>query len=101
MEVFKSDEMIGACGGSSIAVFEKVKPDWFPLFENGFAVGKQANESGYVHDTKGFLWGAGLSFRRSLWIEPKNRGFKNLTLGRQGKNITAGKMPSFVMRSVC
>lgn len=90
-DVFESDKTIAACGGISVAVFEKEKPEWFLYFENSFAVGKQANESGYVEDTKGFLWGAGLSFRRSLWMELTQRGFKNLTVGRQGKNITAGE----------
>jgi len=91
VEVFSSDETIGACGGSSNAVFEKEAPEWFAEFENNFAVGKQMDKSGFIDEYKGFLWGAGLSFRKSLWIELQQRGFQNLTVGRQGKNISAGE----------
>lgn len=90
-DIFAMDKKIGACGGRSEAVFEKAKPEWFPYFENSFAAGTQADEGGYIENTKGFLWGAGLSFRKSLWTELKRRGYKNLTVGRQGKNITAGE----------
>jgi glycosyltransferase involved in cell wall biosynthesis len=89
--IFSADEKTGACGGKIEAVFEKGEPDWFGLFENSFAVGSQAASAGYVDDAKGFLWGAGLSFRKSLWTTLQQRGFKNLTVGRQGKSITAGE----------
>jgi glycosyltransferase involved in cell wall biosynthesis len=89
--IFSADEKTGACGGRSEAVFEKEEPEWFSLFENSFAVGSQAASAGYVDDTKGFLWGAGLSFRKSLWFALQQRGFSNLTIGRQGKSITAGE----------
>lgn len=88
--IFSTDKNIGACGGSSEAVFESIKPDWFSSYENSFAVGRQADETGYIENKKGFLWGAGLSFRKSLWQDLQNRGFKNLTIGREGKSITAG-----------
>ena len=89
--IFSSDAQIGACGGSSEAVFETTQPAWFSDNENSFAVGKQAHETGYIEDKKGFLWGAGLSFRKSLWQELLRRGFKNLTIGREGQNTTAGE----------
>lgn len=89
--IFCLDKEIGACGGSSEAVFENEKPDWFPAYENSFAVGRQADESGYIENKKGFFWGAGLSFRKSLWQELMKRGFENLTIGREGQNITAGE----------
>jgi glycosyltransferase involved in cell wall biosynthesis len=91
IEVFSSDESIGACGGSSKAVFEDECPGWFAQFENNYAVGRQMEKSGFIDAHKGYLWGAGLSFRKSLWQELQQRGFKNLTVGREGKNITAGE----------
>jgi len=90
-EVFILDDKIGICGGSSKAFFENSMPDWFNEYEKNFAVGKQAYESGYIENTTGFLWGAGLSFRKSLWIELQKKGFRNLTIGREGKEITAGE----------
>ena len=88
---FAMNEKIGACSGRSEAVFESTAPEWFPLFESSFAVGRQANESGIIDDKKGYLWGAGFSFRKSLWFNLKKKGFKNLTVGRQGKNIYSGE----------
>ena len=90
-DVFAMNENIGACGGRSEAEFESVSPEWFSLFENSFAVGRQAGESGIIDDKKGFLWGAGISFRKSLWFRLQKKGFKNLTVGRQGESITAGE----------
>jgi glycosyltransferase involved in cell wall biosynthesis len=90
-DVFAMNEKIGACGGRSEAIFEEHKPEWFDDYQSSFAVGVQGDQSGIVDDKKGFLWGAGLSFRKSLWHELENRGFKNLTVGREGKNITAGE----------
>jgi len=91
VEIFSLNEKIGACGGKSEAVFEKNKPDWFDKYQNAFAVGTQGEQSGIIDDKKGFLWGAGLSFRNSIWQDLQRRGFKNLTLGREGENINAGE----------
>jgi glycosyltransferase involved in cell wall biosynthesis len=90
-EVFSINKKIGACGGKSEAIFEKTKPGWFDTYENSFAVGAQADQSGIIDNKKGFLWGAGLSFRKQLWQQLQQRGFKNLTLGREGMKITAGE----------
>jgi len=90
-DVFAMNEKIGACSGRSEAVFESAAPEWFSLFESSFAVGRQASESGIIDDKKGYLWGAGFSFRKSLWFRLQKKGFKNLTVGRQGKNIYSGE----------
>lgn len=90
-DLFATNEKIAACSGRSEAVFESAAPEWFPLFENSFAVGTQASESGIIDDKKGYLWGAGFSFRKSLWCNLQKKGFKNLTVGRQGKNMSAGE----------
>lgn len=89
-ETLHTDDRTGACGGKTEAVFERDPPEWFRCFEHSFAVGRQAGQSGYIEHTKGYLWGAGLSFRKSIWNELQKRGFKNLTTGRAGEAITAG-----------
>lgn len=91
VSIFNKDEKIGACGGRIEAEFEKDIPEWFEEYKNHFAVGHQADETGYVDNKKGYLWGAGLSFRKHLWDELQSRGFKNLTVGREGTNINAGE----------
>lgn len=89
--IFSANSKVGACGGRSEAVFETPPPEWFPLYENNFAVGRQMDKSGIIDQQKGFLWGAGLSFRKSLWETLLQQGFTNLTVGRQGKIISAGE----------
>lgn len=89
-EVFE-DPVVGACGGRGEASFEEERPEWFSEVASGFAVGKQADSSGYVDDARGYLWGAGLSFRKSIWEELQMRHFEPQTVGRQGKNISAGE----------
>jgi glycosyltransferase involved in cell wall biosynthesis len=89
-DVFAMNDKIGACGGQSEAVFENTSPEWFPLFENSFAVGRQANESGIVNEKKGFLWGAGLSLKKSVWDDLQKRNYINLTLDREGKTLSSG-----------
>jgi hypothetical protein len=37
------------------------------------------------------LWGAGLTFRLSIWKELQRRNFKNFTVGREGKSLSAGE----------
>lgn len=89
-DVFESDKTIGACGGSVEAVFEKDEPHWFPYFKNNYAVGRQADESGVIDNSKGFLWGAGLSFRKSIWEELQRRKYVTLTLDREGNTLSSG-----------
>jgi len=88
--IFLQDKNIGACGGKVEAAFENEMPDWFEEFANSFAVGKQSDQTGYIENKKGFLWGAGLTIRKSLWQELESRNFKNLTLDREGYSLSAG-----------
>ncbi len=62
--ILNKDKKIGAAGGWSEAASNVEIPDWFHGL-NGYAVGRQAPESG---DLVGryHLWGAGLATRKSL-----------------------------------
>jgi len=90
VEIFSLNEKIGACGGKSETVFEKNKPEWFDEYQNAFAVGTQGEQSDIIDDKKGFLWGAGLSFKKSIWEELQKRKYINLTLDREGKTLSSG-----------
>lgn len=90
-DVFSMDPQIAAAGGQSLPAFEKTAPEWFSRYQQHYAVGKQMDRSGYIENEKGFLWGAGLSFRKSIWERLKSNGYQNLTVGRQGKNMMAGE----------
>ena len=81
---------VGACGGYNEPVFEEVPPDWFEKSKGSYAVGCQATQAGDVTDSRGFLWGAGLSLRRKAWRQLVCQGFRFSLFDRCGNNLTAG-----------
>lgn len=89
-EIMSKDPSIGACGGPSEAAFESTPPAWFDTFQQNYAVGPQGERSGYVPDSRGFLWGAGLTIRRSAWMQVCERGFELLMPDRRGQKLSSG-----------
>jgi glycosyltransferase involved in cell wall biosynthesis len=81
---------IGACGGYSEAVCELTPPWWFDRYKKYYAIGPQGDEAGDIASTRGFLWGAGLSIRKSAWQQLVKDGFRPLLTDRQGAALTAG-----------
>jgi glycosyltransferase involved in cell wall biosynthesis len=88
--LFEANNKMGACGGRNAAVFENIIPTWFDAFKESFAVGQQANKTGKIDKETGFLWGAGLSLRKSSWEALQKKNYVNLTLDRQGNILSAG-----------
>jgi glycosyltransferase involved in cell wall biosynthesis len=81
---------MGACGGYTEAVCEITPPSWFESYKRFYAIGAQANESGDISHKKGFLWGAGLSIRKTAWQQLVNHGFRPLLVDRQGTALSTG-----------
>ena len=77
-EVMSEHATIGACGGISKAACEVKAPAWFEAFKSSYAIGAQGQEAGVVPEERGFLWGAGLTVRRSVWQELVSSGFRSL-----------------------
>jgi glycosyltransferase involved in cell wall biosynthesis len=82
---------VGACGGRTIAISERPFPTWFTSFQWAYAVGQQAESEGDVTESRGYLWGAGLTVRRSAWVQLTEAGFRPLCVGRRGKSLAAGE----------
>ncbi len=59
---------VGAVGGKGIPVFPTnwQSPSWFATYSEGYAVGQQGGETGYV-TKRGYLWGAGLGSRTAVY----------------------------------
>jgi len=90
--IFSNDPEIGACGGQIKASLDSVAPGWFQQFAEYYAVGPQAQSSGDITWTRGYLWGAGLCIRQTAWAELKRRGFRPLTSGRTvGHKLISGE----------
>lgn len=58
---------VAALGGFGIAAADCL-PAWFADYQFGYAVGPQAKNTGYL-DKTAFLWGAGMAFRKALYLE--------------------------------
>ena len=94
-EIFELNPEIGIIGGKNEAVFEIQPPVWFEKLKGSFAVGEQNSNTADITDTRGYVWGAGLSFRKSVYLKAKNAGFKPLLSGRKGNKLTAGEDTEF------
>jgi GT2 family glycosyltransferase len=91
-EVMSQHPEAGACGGQSEPVHEILPPPvWFEQFKAWFAVGPDLPEECDVTDSRGVLWSAGLTIRRSAWKELRSNGFHFLLPGRQGSALSAGE----------
>lgn len=84
--IISSNSQIGVLGGRSEPIFTSVYPFWFTSFQNYYAVGVQAINSGDISH-RGYLWGAGSIFRRDVVLRLFNSGFCfNLSL-HKGKPV--------------
>jgi glycosyltransferase involved in cell wall biosynthesis len=90
-EIMVSHLEVAAAGGLNKAVCESEPPEWFHRFSHYYAIDKQGDKTGYVCDSRGFLWGAGLVLRRSAYEELAENGFIFLLSGRKGDRLDAGE----------
>jgi glycosyltransferase involved in cell wall biosynthesis len=87
---------VGACGGFNEPVCEVDPPAWFDAFHFSYATGSQGAapgdpSGGDVTDTRGHLWGAGLTVRKEAWDHLVGNGFRPLLVDRQGSaNFNSG-----------
>jgi len=81
---------VGACGGAIEAVCETVPPPWFNTVQHYYAVGEQAQRAGDVTWSRGYLWGAGLTVRKSAWEALVSHGFRFHLSDRAGYEMSSG-----------
>jgi glycosyltransferase involved in cell wall biosynthesis len=87
-DVMSQQPQVGACGGQNDAVYEVAPPQWLVrLGAESLAVGQQSSQGGDVTDTRGLLWGAGLTIRRSAWQDALSQGVTLHVAGRQGAEL--------------
>jgi len=89
-----------AIGGRSAAVFETgvVAPDWFEEYQMGYAVGPQGEEGDIT--ARGYLWGAGVIFRKSAYRSVINPAFPSLLTDRKGNELSSGGDSEMCLRFV-
>jgi glycosyltransferase involved in cell wall biosynthesis len=79
-----------ACNGISTASFEDKEPWWFKYFETNFAVGNQGKQTGYIPLERGFLFGAGLSVRKSSLLDLYKKNYPAIQSGRLINDLRGG-----------
>lgn len=90
--IFTEHPEVGLCGGNILAVHESQPPEWFERFQESFAVGTQGDETpSDITQTRGHLWGAGLSLRKEALDKLFSAGFSPLLTGRTGRRMLAGE----------
>lgn len=89
-EIMGARPEVGALGGYCEAAFEAPPPAWFKDFSRSYAVGEMAPAAGDVTWTRGYLFGAGLTIRKSAWDSLRQAGYKPMLSDRSGKALTSG-----------
>jgi glycosyltransferase involved in cell wall biosynthesis len=89
-EILSAHPEVAACGGDIEAAPEVQLPRWFDAQQRNYAVGKQGKGAGYIADTPGYLFGAGLGIRRSAWEKLLANGFTQLAADRTGAASMGG-----------
>jgi glycosyltransferase involved in cell wall biosynthesis len=89
--IFREHPEVGMCGGQNAGAFEKEPPEWAEKILSSYAIGIQGKATGNITGSKGFVWGAGMSFRKSAFERLIEAGYNSLLTGRNGKNLAAGE----------
>ena len=82
---------VGLAGGLGIPVSTVPLPSWFEGYQSAYAVGKQADEEGYVPKSRTYLHGAGIVMRKEAWDFLMEQGFTFHLGGRTGKSLGSGE----------
>ncbi|MCC6231518.1 MAG: glycosyltransferase [Verrucomicrobiales bacterium] len=90
-EIMTANPRLGACGGFSEAVCEVPPPAWFETYAHCYAVGPQGDPTRDHAGLRIRLWGAGLNLRREALDRLARQGFEPVSMGRQGKRLSAGE----------
>lgn len=74
--------------GKGIAVFEVEQPEWFGAYaQSSYAVGSPLPKTGYFPREVKQVAGAGMVFKKSIWINLRNTGYGFFTSKGRGKAV--------------
>lgn len=84
-----ADDTIGAMGGICTAVSDIDLPAWFSKYAEAYAVGKQAQQQGYING-KGYINGAGMVTRKTFFQSSVNKQLPVILTDRKGNSLSTG-----------
>jgi hypothetical protein len=89
-EIMAAQPDVAALGAHCEAECAQTPPAWFEAFSRSYAIGGMADAAADVTRSKGYLYGAGLSVRKSAWQAVQQKGFTPLLMDRTGSALTSG-----------
>jgi hypothetical protein len=89
VETMRQHPHVGALGGVNEPVFAADRPQWFDKVANIYAVGPTPVSGGDVTEAHA-LFGAGFVLRRSAFADMRMKGFRSISMDRQGGNLGGG-----------
>lgn len=90
-EIFLAHPKIGMFAGYNEGVCEVPPPPWFEPYKVAYAIGSQGNGTSDITKSRGYVWGAGMAFRKSIYSLVKQCGFKPILTGGVGKKLSRGE----------
>lgn len=90
VEMMQDYQDAAACGGHGKPSAETTIPSWMWQGWRSHAVGPQGDMRGYVPDSRGFVYGAGLVLRKVAYEQLMGLGFHSLLSDRRGKELSSG-----------
>jgi glycosyltransferase involved in cell wall biosynthesis len=76
-KIIKQHQEVGLIGAYGAPIFDGIsRPEWFFEYQGVYAVGHQANSTGYVlSEKRNWFWGAGSVIRKEAWLKLRALGF--------------------------
>jgi glycosyltransferase involved in cell wall biosynthesis len=99
VDLMKANPTIGALGGQSVLAPYIDAPDWWEEHQGNYAVGKQLPETGNANK-RGFVYGAGLTTRKSIAKKIFDPEYPLLLTGRKGNQCLSGEDWEYCQRTL-
>jgi glycosyltransferase involved in cell wall biosynthesis len=93
--IFTTRPEIAMLGGSTSGEYEIPPPEWFDKVKESYAIGPQSGSTGDITDIRGYVWGAGMAFRKSIYQKIKRAGYQPLLSGRSVGKLVPGEDTEF------
>jgi glycosyltransferase involved in cell wall biosynthesis len=89
-EIMRSNDTIGAAGGFNMPATDAGQyPDWFNSYSDKYALSIPGTQTGDVSG-RGFVLGAGMVTRKSLFLNMYPDKYPSLLKGRKGESLSTG-----------
>ncbi|RAJ01593.1 glycosyltransferase involved in cell wall biosynthesis [Chitinophaga skermanii] len=89
--LMRRSPQFGAGGGQNLPTTNAANyPSWFEEYKNYYATGIPAAQSGEVTYERGFVLGAGMVTRKSLFTQLTSEKYPTLLPGRNGEELSTG-----------